>query len=662
MKRIFIAFFSLVLVLTPVSTFADDIVVICFDGETREVPESDLIEYPGAIFSECDPGDENHPPVFSGFNPPTEASACEPYYYDVDAEDFEDDNITFILDGPGIMAIDSLTGIIDWTPTEEDVSGEPFEVLVGIYDGTSLVETSFYLTVSEGSCEKNPPAGGENTPPVIEGPDYASTTTGELLEFEVTFSDPQGDDLTLELILPDGATYDEALHLFSWTPVAVVTTTATFNVSDGEFLTTHVVSLEIFETENNEDNGEENGLDGDDGEIQNLNSETTYLCGDIDQDGDVDEDDVELLVEIAFRGAPIPPLELVDFNGDGVPNVFDVVLLVDHVYRDGPPPCEAESPIIDIEDAACGDLNLDGDVNEEDIETLMDYTFRGVPITDLNFLDVNQDGELNVFDGVLLVDYILRGGDRPPFCSEEPPIEEPPAGGGGGGTTVVLSGGGGGGGSGSGGGGSTNLPPEFVNFTPPTSVASYDFYSYNAEATDPNGDALTFSLFDAPLGMAIIPETGIIYWYPQGDQEGGPHTVTVQVSDSANTVSETYEITVTPGTPPSPVISPTESIGSETPPSELGETESIGGETENAIPTENDREENLGVIGGTEDTAGTGLLAAIGAWLGDNLFIPILIVVIALILYLIYLAFVKRSKDEEIPPPTDSIQTGFSDY
>ncbi len=48
-------------------------------------------------------------------------------------------------------------------------------------------------------------------------------------------------------------------------------------------------------------------------------------------------------------------------------------------------------------------------------------------------------------------------------------------------------------------------------------------------ATDPDGDAVTFRLSRAPLGMAIDPETGILSWTPP---EGLPRcTVTVAVSD-----------------------------------------------------------------------------------------------------------------------------------
>ena len=163
MKRTLVLFFSLVLVLAPALTFASDNIVICYQNETLEVPEGDLIEYIGATFGECGQEsvdledshpDENLPPVFSAFSPPTESYVCEQYYYDIEAEDPESDEISFVLEGPDFMTIDNSTGIIDWTPTEENVTDRPTEVFVGISDRVNFVETSFFLTVFSGSCEE----------------------------------------------------------------------------------------------------------------------------------------------------------------------------------------------------------------------------------------------------------------------------------------------------------------------------------------------------------------------------------------------------------------------------------------------------------------------------------------------------------------------------
>ena len=55
-------------------------------------------------------------------------------------------------------------------------------------------------------------------------------------------------------------------------------------------------------------------------------------------------------------------------------------------------------------------------------------------------------------------------------------------------------------------------------------------YAYAVEATDPDpGDALAFSLDDAPDGMTINATDGIIQWLPGAD-DVGYHPVTVRVT------------------------------------------------------------------------------------------------------------------------------------
>ncbi|MDP2681572.1 MAG: putative Ig domain-containing protein [Deltaproteobacteria bacterium] len=55
-----------------------------------------------------------------------------------------------------------------------------------------------------------------------------------------------------------------------------------------------------------------------------------------------------------------------------------------------------------------------------------------------------------------------------------------------------------------------NRPPEIISF-PPVSVSNGK-YLYEVKANDPDGDALTYSLENAPSGMIIDPATGIIRW------------------------------------------------------------------------------------------------------------------------------------------------------
>ena len=63
------------------------------------------------------------------------------------------------------------------------------------------------------------------------------------------------------------------------------------------------------------------------------------LPGDVNQDGIVNIGDVVLLVNFLYKGGPPPEsMEMGDVNGDCVVNVGDVVYLVNYLYRQGPCP------------------------------------------------------------------------------------------------------------------------------------------------------------------------------------------------------------------------------------------------------------------------------------------------------------------------------------
>ncbi len=65
----------------------------------------------------------------------------------------------------------------------------------------------------------------------------------------------------------------------------------------------------------------------------------------------------------------------------------------------------------------------------------------------------------------------------------------------------------------------TNDPPVFNSF-PPTSALQGVPYTYQVNATDPDGDDIRFFLNPAPAGMRIEVATGLVTWTPSPDQVG----------------------------------------------------------------------------------------------------------------------------------------------
>ena len=81
-----------------------------------------------------------------------------------------------------------------------------------------------------------------------------------------------------------------------------------------------------------------------------------------------------------------------------------------------------------------------------------------------------------------------------------------------------------------------NAPAGFTS-QPPLLVRAGQPYSYMPVATDRNGDALRFELAQGPTTMAVDPATGTLDWLP-GDADVGPHPVVLRVTDARGDAAE----------------------------------------------------------------------------------------------------------------------------
>ena len=99
------------------------------------------------ICAGCLSPEPNSDPIITS-TPVTTVSVGVTYTYNVDAADSDEDTLTYTLTTPPIaMTINSSTGVISWTPTEE---GE-YPVVVTVSDGKSTDTQSFTITVSLGT-------------------------------------------------------------------------------------------------------------------------------------------------------------------------------------------------------------------------------------------------------------------------------------------------------------------------------------------------------------------------------------------------------------------------------------------------------------------------------------------------------------------------------
>jgi hypothetical protein len=89
-----------------------------------------------------------------------------------------------------------------------------------------------------------------------------------------------------------------------------------------------------------------------------------------------------------------------------------------------------------------------------------------------------------------------------------------------------------------------NEPPKISSTAPDNATVGME-YRYPVMVYDQNaGDNHTFQLGQAPEGMTIDADTGVITWTPAEDQVGD-HTVVIRVADRFSWVEQTYVLNVT---------------------------------------------------------------------------------------------------------------------
>jgi RHS repeat-associated protein len=133
------------------------------------------------------------------------------YRYDLVAEDLDHDPLQWSLDAaPAGMAIDNSTGVLLWTPREDQLSEH--DVIVRVQDPFGGFHTqSFAVTVS---CN--------NLPPTITSTPVTAAAPEVPYYYAVRATDPERDTLMFELLTkPDGMTIDERTGFIRWTPSLV---------------------------------------------------------------------------------------------------------------------------------------------------------------------------------------------------------------------------------------------------------------------------------------------------------------------------------------------------------------------------------------------------------------------------------------------------------
>ncbi len=155
----------------------------------------------------CDTVAENLPPAFIS-EPILQARIGNPYIYDVQANDPENDAISFSLaKAPEGLSIDASSGLINWSPTEDHLGEHSLEVIVTDSNGNSSNQI-FTLNVLQPI----------NHSVVISSEPITQAIAEQLYTYQVVASDPDGDTLQYSLgFHPQGMTISVE-GAVTWTP------------------------------------------------------------------------------------------------------------------------------------------------------------------------------------------------------------------------------------------------------------------------------------------------------------------------------------------------------------------------------------------------------------------------------------------------------------
>ena len=146
----------------------------------------------------------NRAPVIGG-TPTTSVTKGQPYSFTPTASDLDGDSLTFTVTGlPAWATFNSTTGRISGTPA---VTGTFSNIVITVSDGQASASLpSFSITVV-------------NTPPVISGTPATSIAVGQFYSFTPTASDPNGDALTFTATgVPGWASFNSGTGRISGTP------------------------------------------------------------------------------------------------------------------------------------------------------------------------------------------------------------------------------------------------------------------------------------------------------------------------------------------------------------------------------------------------------------------------------------------------------------
>ena len=450
----------------------------------------------------------NVAPIFFS-DPVLQGAAGQEYVYDADAVDPDEDTVEYDLStAPAGMTIDSVTGEVTWSPGPLDIGFHDVVITADDLNG-HMVPQSYTLEVLE--C---------GTAPEFLTDPITRVQIGDVYQYQVVAQVEQG-NITFALgEAPDGMTIGETTGLVEWTPemddegqhtVQIIATSDEDCDSIQEYTLEArycVLSVEYLF-------GEGENEDPDAGRYWTASPTIDATCGPLEFGFLQYPSTMSINPETGVLSwLPVSGQWLVRIYVVDDWNNYDEIEIPLDIAPQNPPQITSTPTFV----AAVNVLyTYDVDAFDPDgdpIEYSLGQAPAGMVIdADSGLVEWTPTmGQLGVHEVT-----VRASDDRGAWMSQTYTL------------TVSEFG--------------DNVSPQ-ITTTPPFSAAVEEEYVYDVDATDGDGDPVQFGLDEAPAGMVIDADTGIITWTPTVEQIG-VHAVKVRATDGrGGWATQAYSLTV----------------------------------------------------------------------------------------------------------------------
>ncbi|MFT6927224.1 MAG: hypothetical protein ACJAZP_002853 [Psychromonas sp.] len=450
---------------------------------------------------------DNYPPVVNS-QPSLSVETEQQYRYQLQASDPDGDALTITLDkAPAGMLIDS-QNIITWDPTKAQLGSHPVEITIN--DGSYTVKQSFTVTVLL-------PAEDNNNPLVTSQP-AGLAIVDKAYRYQVVVSDADGDNLHISLDQgPVGMVIDEQ-HLVSWTPTSadIGEHSVVIQITDGKVLLNQSYTLKVAEANSVNHAPTFTSLPSSEQSTLAVGRELSFAINASDPDGDQLTFSIEvtgdnpigldidaqtgLLTAFPFADDQITsyPYKVTVDDGNGGASFFNYQLTVLATGSNNHAPQFISQPITIVQVGDIYQYQLQASDSDGDA---ISYSLRPSPLHIdnnglLNWQSLSNDigsheievSATDIYGATVLQTftiYVLGAGDNAPVI-----------------TSTAI----------------TELRLEQGE------------YHYQVQASDVDGQAVTFQLLQSPQGMSLDSISGGISWLADETQLGS-HTVEVRAAD-----------------------------------------------------------------------------------------------------------------------------------